>query len=131
MEDEFEGELKHSKVDRRRRQFEDKSRFGRVGATRKKVGNVDTQVELEIRRPNDEDFLILTTAVDAEWELPFHHAHGLTSEQIVEFESDLSSRYPADESTDSYGRRVTRFRVPGSTWAEGRDTAAKQKARRD
>ena len=128
--DEESQNVKHLKLERRRRQFEATSRYGRPGATRRKARDLNSNMELEIIRPTNSDFLVLTTEVDSAWALPLHDKHGLTGLRLEEFERYLAA-FAVQEGTDREGRKVATFRVPGSAWVEGRDTAEKQRARYD
>ena len=84
--DEESQNVKHLKLERRRRQFEATSRYGRPGATRRKARDLNSNMELEIIRPTNSDFLVLTTEVDSAWALPLHDKHGLTGLRLEEFE---------------------------------------------
>ena len=88
---------KHAKVERRRKQFDGKDRYGRVGASRKQAmprawRGLQRDLELTVSRPRNEDFLEMVTHVDAEWELEAGNPYGVTGMQILEFERALAEQ---------------------------------------
>ena len=127
-----EGSPKHLKADRRRQQFDTKTVYGRVGATRRTANRPERRVDLETIRPRDKNCRILATEVDAEWELQLSEPNcGLTREQILELERFLARKYVARTEIDNTGRKVVHFQVPGTGWVEGADTAKELQRRLD
>eukprot|EP00929_Paragymnodinium_shiwhaense_P048377 TRINITY_DN24469_c0_g1_i2.p1 TRINITY_DN24469_c0_g1~~TRINITY_DN24469_c0_g1_i2.p1 ORF type:complete len:469 (+),score=46.86 TRINITY_DN24469_c0_g1_i2:77-1483(+) len=124
--------LKHLKVHARSRRFE-KNHYGGSGATLRKADrrSFDSQgFQLDITRPENEEFLMMSTAVDELYGIAVSRPHGLSQIELLDFFNDLMEEYPSQESV-CHGMRVTAFRVPATGWEPGMKTAARQKARFD
>jgi len=129
----MEDSLKHLKVDARRRRF-DKSHYGSAGATLRKACPYfqrDIQdVDLDIRRPQNDEFLLMSTEVDEAYGIAVSRPHGLSRLDLLDFFEHLMEDYASHESVEN-GLRITVFRVPAVGWEPGLDTARRQKAHFD
>lgn len=124
---------KHLKIDARRGRFEKRRHYGGGGTTFKQsfLYCENREMLLEIDRPENEDFLVMSTEVDELYDLPVNGPHGLATNQLEELLSHLSAESVSHDFFDKSGKQVTIFRLPAIGWKIGKASAAKQKARID